>query len=283
MKMPWFLAGFCLLVFALCLPGEDKKKAKETTHQVPYRLTDTYHVLVRAKINGKGPFNFILDTGAPFLFVSTAVGKKLGLEPDQKGLSTFDRFEIEGGVVVRKAKGRIEDPFQLEGMNGLGLAGVQLDGIIGYNILARYRIEYDFTKEKLAWTVLDYDPPPPKGLGIQGGAPGGLDALGTIMKMAGALLGKKPQPELILSGFFGFQLADVNGAIEITSVLDKGPAAKAGLQAHDQIQEIQGKKVTSVADFRKQAAKLRPGQAVRLTLNRSFATKQVTLDLGEGL
>ena len=32
--------------------------------QVPYRLTDTNHFLVRARINGKGPFNFLVDSGA---------------------------------------------------------------------------------------------------------------------------------------------------------------------------------------------------------------------------
>ncbi len=31
----------------------DKPKA-ETVHEVPYRLTDTKHVLVRLKLNGKG-------------------------------------------------------------------------------------------------------------------------------------------------------------------------------------------------------------------------------------
>ena len=36
--------------------------------QVPYRLTDTNHFLVRARINGKGPFNFLVDSGAGRLF-----------------------------------------------------------------------------------------------------------------------------------------------------------------------------------------------------------------------
>ncbi len=280
MKMLWLSTGIFLLVLPSGLPAEEMKKSE--TFQVPFRLTDTYHVLVRAKINGKGPFNFILDTGAPFLFVSTAAGKKLGLEPDKKGVNTFDRFEIEGGVVLNKAKGRIEDPFQLEGMNGLGLAGVHLDGIIGYNILARYRIEYDFTKDKLAWTALDFQPPAPKGLGLQGSAPGGLDALGALMKFAGALLGKKPQPELILPGFFGFQLADGDGVVEIKSILAKGPAAKAGLQSGDRIQEFQGKKVSSVDGLRKLASKLVARQSVRLALARGAETKQVTMELGEG-
>ncbi len=31
--------------------------------RVPYRLTLTNHYLVRVRINGKGPFNFLVDTG----------------------------------------------------------------------------------------------------------------------------------------------------------------------------------------------------------------------------
>ena len=31
--------------------------------RVPYRLTDTNHYLVRVRINGKGPFNFLVDSG----------------------------------------------------------------------------------------------------------------------------------------------------------------------------------------------------------------------------
>ena len=45
---------------------EDAKKAADAKPAlVPYRLTDTHHTLVRVKINGKGPFNFIVDTGCP--------------------------------------------------------------------------------------------------------------------------------------------------------------------------------------------------------------------------
>src|SRR5271169_3535874 len=141
-----------LLALGLLAPplrADEPKKAEVEQFQVPYRLTIPKHIMVRAKINGKGPFNFILDTGAPALFVSTAVCKKLGIEPDKTGWGTFDKFEIEGGVVIPKAKGRIEDPFQLEGMNGMGLAGAELHGVIGYNLLARYRIEIDLTKDKM--------------------------------------------------------------------------------------------------------------------------------------
>ena len=48
--------------------------------QIPYRLTDTNHFLVRVRLNGKGPFNFLVDSGAPSLYIATETAKKIGLE-----------------------------------------------------------------------------------------------------------------------------------------------------------------------------------------------------------
>src|SRR6267142_4164881 len=49
--------------------------------QIPYRLTDTNHFLVRVRINGKGPFNLLVDSGAPALFIATETAKKADLKP----------------------------------------------------------------------------------------------------------------------------------------------------------------------------------------------------------
>src|SRR6516164_4900526 len=69
---------------------------------VPYRLTDTNHFLVRVRINGKGPFNFLVDSGAPALFVATETAKKIGLRPDQADFWTsVDWLDLEGGAWLR--------------------------------------------------------------------------------------------------------------------------------------------------------------------------------------
>ena len=64
-------------------PGDAKvepsKVAPAKPVRVPYQLTNTKHVLVRVKLNGKGPFNFVLDTGAPALFLSEAAAEKAGI------------------------------------------------------------------------------------------------------------------------------------------------------------------------------------------------------------
>ena len=177
--MRTFLACATLLSLAPLAHTDESPTAKPAAAPipVPYRLTKTQHVLVRAKINGKGPFNFIVDTGAPALFVSKKAAEAVGVDAAKGGWTRFDRFEVEGGVVIAGAKGRVDDLFQLEGINGLGLAGVELHGVIGYNLLARYRIEYDFTCPKLAWTKLDFEPPAVAGIGGKS-ASAGLDALG---------------------------------------------------------------------------------------------------------
>src|SRR4051812_41215225 len=99
MKRFWIGCSL-ILVLVPRARAEDQSAVKAKTFDVPYRLTVPKHILVRAKINGRGPFNFILDTGAPALFVATAACKKLGIEPDHDGWGTFNRFEIEGGVVL---------------------------------------------------------------------------------------------------------------------------------------------------------------------------------------
>src|SRR5262245_37196532 len=87
----------CAALAALCLASPAARAADQVkgaadekkTIQVPYRLTGPKHIMVRAKINGKGPFNFILDTGAPALYVAVPVGKKAKLSPDVNGWATI--------------------------------------------------------------------------------------------------------------------------------------------------------------------------------------------------
>ena len=170
--------------------------------QVPYRLTDTNHFLVRVRINGKGPFNFLVDSGAPALFVATETARKIGLKPADAATfwTPIDRLDIEGGARLSDVKARVEDPFQLVGMNALGLPGATIDGILGFTILGRFRLEIDLTEDRMTWTRLDYDPrePPVPRLkaGEEAEAPLGvqaMNALGPLAKGMAFLMGKQPE------------------------------------------------------------------------------------------
>jgi PDZ domain/Aspartyl protease len=283
MKKLW--SGSMLAMLCLASLGADAPRPDAPSFEVPYRLTIPKHILVRAKLNGKGPFNFILDTGAPALFVSTKIADKVGVKSDKKGWGAFDRLEIEGGVVLKNAKARIEDPFQLEGMNGLGLAGAELHGVIGYNILARYRMEIDFTRDKMVWTPLDFEPVAPRGMGGKGGQ-GGMEIVGSIMKMAGAFLGTTTTPEVRLPGYLGIELTedkDEQSGVTVRAVLADGPAGKAGLKVGDKLIKVQNRTVISIQDVQHHARKLSPGQSIKLTVERGKDTREITFKTGEGL
>lgn len=249
---------------------------------VPYRLTDTKHVLVRVKMNGKGPFNFILDTGAPAVFIPNSVAKKVGLKVDGKGWGTFDKFELEGGVVVDKARGRVEDLFQLEGMNGMGLAGVELHGVIGYNVLAKFKITYDFTADTLPFVLLAYDPPDPKGIGGKGGQ-GGLETLGPLMKTLAAFMGIKPNFEVRSAGFLGVDLEQKEGGVFVTAVLPKGPADQAGIKVGDKLDALRTTSIDDLGDVKREMAKVSAGDTLKVEIFREKETKKLTVTLGRGL
>ncbi|HBI43444.1 MAG TPA: signal protein PDZ [Planctomycetales bacterium] len=287
MKSFWPCAALAVLCLAPRARGDAPPKPVAKSYEVPYRLTAVKHIVVRAKINGKGPFNFILDTGAPALFIAPDAAKKAGVDADAKGWGVFDRFEIEGGVVLKNADGRVEKPFQLDGMNGLGLAGVELHGMIGYNILAHYRMEIDFTKDKMIWTPLDYKPDEPKRVGNGGGGAGGLEVMGQLMKFLGMLSGAKAEPDYTFRGFFGVDLEDKEGMEYpvVKSVLADGPAAKAGLKAGDRVTRFTGRTVQNVEDVRRFARKLTGDEAVKLTVQRGDEKEpiEISFKTGEGL
>ncbi|HEY7328297.1 MAG TPA: PDZ domain-containing protein [Gemmataceae bacterium] len=278
MRILWSCTALAMLFLAAPTRAEEPAKS----FQVPYRLTKAKHLLVRAKINGKGPYNFIVDTGAPALFVAVPVARKLGIKPDNRDWGVLDRFEIEGGVILTKIKGRIETPPQIEGMNGLGLAGVELHGMIGYDILARYRLEIDFTRDKMVWTPLDYKPKASMALG-GGRATGGLDLLGTLMKSLSSLLGTQASPPLQLRGFLGLELKDGDDNPVVQSVLAEGPAGKAGVKVGDRITHFQGRSVLDISDMQRYVSRRKSGEQIRLTVQRGKDTMDIAVKLGEGL
>ena len=247
---------------------------------VPYRLTDTKHVLVRVKLNGTGPYNFILDTGAPAVFIPKKIAGKLGLQVDGKGWGEFRAFDIEGGLSVGQVKCRVEDLFQLEGMNGLGLAGVELHGVIGYNVLAKYRITYDFTADKLRWVPLDFDPPPLRAIG--GGGQGGLEILGPVMKTLASFLGVSPKFDTVPRGRLGITLEDGDTGLVVTSVLAGSSAQQAGFKVGDRLVNIDDKPLKSIDDLSERMSDRRVGENVKFDVERNDATRQLTVNLGMG-
>jgi hypothetical protein len=279
------LCGFALAP-ASPDPHPDKAPDVGTAYQVPYRLTATNHYLVRVKVNGKGPFNFLVDTGAPYLFVSTDVAKKIDLKPAPDGeyWTAIDTFDLEGGAKLTKLKARVEDPFQLVGMNAMGLPGATIDGILGYTILARFKMEFDPTKDRMTWTRLDFDPKEPfipKNAQIrEDSGVKAMNALGPAMKIMSIFTGKQPEDMLHPQGIIGIEF---DHDLKITAVLKGSPAEKAGLQVGDKITKLVDTSIKAAKDTHEAIAKIKKGDVVKIAVERDAKTIEVTATAEEGL
>lgn len=277
------------LALALCLgfaaigPADDPKPAeKPKKYEIPYRLTDTNHILVRAKLNGKGPFNLILDTGAPAVFITKDVAKRAKLEVGDNGWGAFDSFEVEGGLKVDKVKTRVEDLIQIDGMNKMGLAGVELHGVIGYNVLARFRVEYDFTADKLGFeSIPGFAPPDPEKIEAKGADD--IQSMAGFFKAIIAMSGLKPNFDVVPRGFVGIEVAEGKDGVVVKKVLARSPAEKAGLKAGDVIASVKEAKVASGKELSAALAKAGVGTKWVFTVRRGDKTEEITVELGRGL
>jgi hypothetical protein len=275
-------------------PDHDPKPARDPdvgrSFQIPYRLTNTNHFLVRVRINGKGPFNFLVDTGAPALYVATETAKKVGLKPAEDSFWTVvKQLDFEGGAALRNVNARVEDPFQLVGMNALGLPGASIDGILGFTVLARFRLELDPTKDRMTWTRLDFEPKDPP---VPRHGPGekppaemqAMNALGPLAKLAAVLMGKQPEDELVARGFLGLELRPADDGVRVAGVLAGTPAEKAGVRAGDRLVRVGKHAIRDVAAARVAVAEVKPGNRVTLVVQHSPGAEEITLTVtaGEG-
>jgi hypothetical protein len=268
--------------------------------QVPYRLTDTNHFLVRVRINGKGPFNFLVDSGAPALYVATETAAKVNLKPVKGEFWTVvNQLDLEGGARLLGIKARVEDPFQLVGMNALGLPGASIDGILGFTILAQFRLEIDPTRDCMTWTRLNHSPPDPpiphRGDGDQPPLEVQvMNALGPLAKGLAFLMGKQPEEECYPRGFLGLEWAETKDAVSgqisvrISQVVEGSPAAKVDIKAGDRLIRARGQLITSLKAARTALTTIQAGTSVELTLWRGDEKSKarelnVTITAGEGL
>jgi predicted aspartyl protease len=151
-----------LLILAtavLAHAGTLKVDGNKTSFTVPFRLVDN-RVFIEAKINGKGPFALILDTGASGTVMRGAaerLGLKIENESQQRGVGekTVTSGETHlNELQIGDAHFYDLDVGVLPGDDTPEVFGTQLlDGILGLEIFQHFAVKHDYVHKLLTFTL----------------------------------------------------------------------------------------------------------------------------------
>lgn len=114
---------------------------------VPYHIEDNGRIIVEARVNGQGPFDFALDTAASISAVFDELRYELALEPIP-GKVVIIHGAVASGQFSLLDIGRLEvgrevwaDP-RIVSLPGDTAAGASIDGVLGVDFLRRYAVEF---------------------------------------------------------------------------------------------------------------------------------------------
>ncbi|MFO0891995.1 MAG: PDZ domain-containing protein [Isosphaeraceae bacterium] len=248
-------------------PGADRDGARGVVH---FSMLPTNHMLVRATINGKGPYRLIFDLGAPITLLSNEAGEGSGvIKPERQRSFLFSmRGEAEvaklqvGSLTAEKVPVIV---FDHPALKLLGQAfGQPIDGIIGFTFFARYKTTIDYQVNEMTFEPVDFK------------------VRDLLKELPGRLGRRQPAQVQVLapSGLWGLQLGPSEGRLDtpgvpVAKVLPGSPAADAGLRPGDVLTTLDGRWTASSLDVFSAAAGAGPGQDVTLTVLRDG--KELTL------
>jgi Aspartyl protease len=140
----------CLLVLAVLLCTASASFADATGPAVvPFHLIRGFAVIVPVTVNGRGPYDFMLDTGCTITTVDRELGQELALAPRGQGtvatltqrtpaLLAFARSVMVGPVAEQNVEVMIRD------LSGLRRIAPTTRGVLGQNALnhADFLLDY---------------------------------------------------------------------------------------------------------------------------------------------
>jgi hypothetical protein len=273
MKLRATLAAVAALTLVTAASGQTLPVAKPAV--VPFKLLPSRHMLIQVKVNEKGPYNLIFDTGAPLNIVTTKLGRLTGISKKAGGGGLFGMFagglnQVEIATVeVGEAKAEkvaavvmdhptvqaISDAF--EGDHG------RIDGIVGFPFFARFATTVDYQKRVLILTPTDYKPG---------------NYIDDLTKTLTAASEKAGEPKVIGSaGLWGFAVEKGDDGVEVGTVYADSPAAKAGLKKGDRVTTIDGRWTDTVGDAHTACSLVRPGRKADITVTRDGKPVTVTV------
>src|SRR5437868_2769261 len=189
---------------------------------VPFEVLKTGHITVKVKVNGKGPYTLIFDTGAPINLLNNKIGKEAGLLKNMRR-PAFTLFGSMGDVKVKELEvgglkiGNVEAiVMDHPTVKAISDAFGPIDGIVGFAFWARFKMTMDYQAKTLTFVPNGFEPP------------SALKAMETSMK---ALLAGDVGPTVLSSpGQWGMTVSkkseDEDPGVTVTKVLAGSPVAE---------------------------------------------------------
>jgi hypothetical protein len=247
---------------------------------VPFDTIKTQHMIIKVKINGKGPYTLIFDTGAPDSLVNNKIAKEAEIFPKNFKSPPLALFGARGQFKIKQLEvGDLKaENLSVMVVDHPTVAAISdvvgpIDGIIGFTFFARYKMAIDYQKKEMTFTPNDYTPP---------------DTMTAIMAMMLTSRAEREKPKVLAPGaLFGFRVekeaSDEDAGVVVKEVLDDSPAARAGLKTGDRLLTLDHRWTDTVNDCYYAASRVRPGSSIAATVLRAGKETTLTIKTNAGL
>jgi hypothetical protein len=273
---------FLFICLTLCLVAPlraDETKSEEKPIKVPFTLLSSGHFLVNVKLNDKGPYKLIFDTGAPTMLINNRIAKDSGVMTAKTPRPLFAPFGAAGPLTIKSV--RIGD-VEAEKISAMVMDHPTveifskhykkdhgpIDGIVGFPFFARFKLTVDYQAKELTFVPNGYKP---------------TDVMQAMMAtMMSGMSGDSGKPKVVsASGQWGMTIhketSDEDAGVIIDTIRKGSPAEKAGLKTGDRLLTIDGRWTDSVGDTYQAASFVKPGKKIPVTIKRDG--KEMTIEI----
>ncbi|HKD02635.1 MAG TPA: aspartyl protease family protein [Terriglobales bacterium] len=134
----------------------------KTSTTLPFELIDN-RVFVEVHLNGRGPFHFILDTGANGFSLTDTTVQKLGLKMEDAGVASGvgEKTVHVSKAHLREAQlGNLQfrdlETEVLPGGDAVNVFGTKpVDGVVGLEVFQRVVVKHDYVRRVLTFSLPD--------------------------------------------------------------------------------------------------------------------------------
>jgi hypothetical protein len=268
--------AFCSWIAALVTAAEPSP-ARPTT--VPFELLRSGHVAVQVKVNGKGPYRVLFDTGAPINLFNNKVARQAGLL-DKVELPALPLFGAAGEVKIKRLEvgGQVAGGVPAMVMDHPTIEAISrvlgpVDGLVGFPFFARFKTTIDYKARTLTFEPNGFQPP---------------DVLRALVTAVMSGVGDADQARVLTpAAQWGLEAArdssDESAGIVVKQVMAGGPAARAGLRAGNHLLTVDGRWTDTVADLFAAAEKIKPGTEIKVRYRRDGRERESRIKPVPGL